>query len=155
MSSNEDNNSTGTQPKCDDDDQQQQQQQHEQQTLQQQRQLLGLKPPKDVVVKKIGYYDIEQTIGKGMFAIVKLATHRVTKSKVAIKIVDKSNLNAENLNKIFREIRIMKKLVHPYIVRLYQVMETDRMLYLGMSNIRSLPKLTVHYGPEEKKAQKK
>ena len=89
-----------------------------------------MKPPKDVVVGKIGYYDIERTIGKGMFAIVKLATHTVTKSKVAIKIVDKTQLNAENLDKIFREIRIMKRLVHPYIVRLYQVMETDKMLYM-------------------------
>ena len=38
---------------------------------------------------RIGYYDIEKTIGEGNFAKVKLATHALTNAKVAIKIVDK------------------------------------------------------------------
>lgn len=32
---------------------------------------------------RIGFYDIEKTIGKGNFAVVKLAQHRITKSKVS------------------------------------------------------------------------
>ena len=31
---------------------------------------------------KVGFYDIEETIGKGNFAVVKLARHRITKSRV-------------------------------------------------------------------------
>jgi hypothetical protein len=31
---------------------------------------------------QVGYYQIERTIGKGNFAVVKLATHVVTKTKV-------------------------------------------------------------------------
>ena len=50
--------------------------------------------------------------------------------QVAIKIIDKTQLTEDNLTKIFREIRIMKLLRHPHIIRLYQVMETERMLYL-------------------------
>ncbi|KAK7499798.1 hypothetical protein BaRGS_00008889, partial [Batillaria attramentaria] len=79
---------------------------------------------------RVGYYEMECTIGKGNFAVVKLATHIVTKTKVAIKIIDKTQLTEDNLKKIFREIQIMKLLRHPHIIRLYQVMETDRMLYL-------------------------
>lgn len=41
--------------------------------------------------------------------------------QVAIKIIDKTQLNEDNLKKIFREIQIMSKLNHPHIVRLYQV----------------------------------
>ena len=41
--------------------------------------------------------------------------------QVAIKIIDKSQLDVDNLKKIFREIQIMKLLCHPHIVRLYQV----------------------------------
>uniref|UniRef100_A0A8C7SGY8 non-specific serine/threonine protein kinase n=1 Tax=Oncorhynchus mykiss TaxID=8022 RepID=A0A8C7SGY8_ONCMY len=78
----------------------------------------------------MGYYEIERTIGKGNFAVVKLATHIITKAKVAIKIVDKTQLDDENLKKIFREVQIMKMLRHPHIIRLYQVMETERMIYL-------------------------
>jgi len=35
---------------------------------------------------QIGYYQIERTIGKGNFAVVKLATHIVTKTKVTIRL---------------------------------------------------------------------
>ncbi|XP_069959168.1 serine/threonine-protein kinase SIK3 homolog isoform X2 [Cherax quadricarinatus] len=79
---------------------------------------------------RVGYYEFEKTIGKGNFAVVKLATHKVTQSKVAIKIIDKTKIDADNLRKILREIEILKKLRHPYIIRLYQVMETERMIYL-------------------------
>ncbi|XP_045929240.1 serine/threonine-protein kinase SIK3 homolog isoform X3 [Micropterus dolomieu] len=79
---------------------------------------------------RVGHYEIERTIGKGNFAVVKLATHIITKAKVAIKIVDKTQLDDENLKKIFREVQIMKLLKHPHIIRLYQVMETERMIYL-------------------------
>ncbi|XP_046382501.1 serine/threonine-protein kinase SIK3 homolog isoform X2 [Ischnura elegans] len=81
-------------------------------------------------LKRVGYYEFEGTIGKGNFAVVKLATHIVTKTKVAVKIIDKTKLDEENLKKIFREIQIMKKLRHPHIIRLYQVMETEKMIYL-------------------------
>uniref|UniRef100_A0A8C8FLM0 non-specific serine/threonine protein kinase n=1 Tax=Oncorhynchus tshawytscha TaxID=74940 RepID=A0A8C8FLM0_ONCTS len=79
---------------------------------------------------RVGYYEIERTIGKGNFAVVKLATHIITKAKVAIKIVDKTQLDDENLKKIFREVQIMKMLRHPHIIRLYQVMENEKMIYL-------------------------
>ncbi|XP_076366939.1 serine/threonine-protein kinase SIK3-like isoform X1 [Tachypleus tridentatus] len=79
---------------------------------------------------RVGFYELEKTIGKGNFAVVKLATHIITKTKVAIKIIDKTHLDEENLKKIFREIQIMKLLNHPHIVQLYQVMETEKMLYL-------------------------
>ncbi|XP_041030478.1 serine/threonine-protein kinase SIK2a isoform X1 [Carcharodon carcharias] len=79
---------------------------------------------------RVGFYDIERTLGKGNFAVVKLARHRITKTEVAIKIIDKSQLDAVNLEKIYREVQIMKLLDHPHIIKLYQVMETKNMLYL-------------------------
>ncbi|XP_055477729.1 serine/threonine-protein kinase SIK2 isoform X5 [Psammomys obesus] len=79
---------------------------------------------------RVGFYDIEGTLGKGNFAVVKLGRHRITKTEVAIKIIDKSQLDAVNLEKIYREVQIMKMLDHPHIIKLYQVMETKSMLYL-------------------------
>lgn len=49
---------------------------------------------------------------------------------MAIKIIDKTALDEENLTKIFRETAIMKKLRHPHITRLYQLMETNQTIYL-------------------------
>lgn len=37
--------------------------------------------PVDKLVR-VGYYELEKTIGKGNFAVVKLASNLVTKSKV-------------------------------------------------------------------------
>lgn len=81
------------------------------------KELLKLKEP-----MRVGFYDIERTIGKGNFAVVKLARHRITKNEVAIKIIDKSQLDHTNLQKVYREVEIMKKLKHPHIIKLYQVM---------------------------------
>lgn len=40
---------------------------------------------------------------------------------MAIKIIDKTRLNPSNLEKIYREVQIMKLLNHPHIIKLYQV----------------------------------
>jgi hypothetical protein len=32
---------------------------------------------------RVGFYEIERTIGRGNFAVVKLARHRITKSEVS------------------------------------------------------------------------
>uniref|UniRef100_A0A8C7X3I1 non-specific serine/threonine protein kinase n=1 Tax=Oryzias sinensis TaxID=183150 RepID=A0A8C7X3I1_9TELE len=107
---------------------------------------------------RVGYYEIERTIGKGNFAVVKLATHIITKAKVAIKIVDKTQLDDENLKKIFREVQIMKMLKHPHIIRLYQVMETERMIYLVTefaSGGEIFDHLVAHGRMAEKDARKK
>ncbi|NXF96716.1 SIK2 kinase, partial [Eubucco bourcierii] len=50
--------------------------------------------------------------------------------QVAIKIIDKTRLDPSNLEKIYREVQIMKLLNHPHIIKLYQVMETKDMLYI-------------------------
>uniref|UniRef100_A0A8C6Y0D8 non-specific serine/threonine protein kinase n=1 Tax=Naja naja TaxID=35670 RepID=A0A8C6Y0D8_NAJNA len=88
-------------------------------------------PPRGASVPvRVGFYEIEGTLGKGNFAVVKLGRHRITRSEVAIKIIDKSQLDSVNLEKIYREVQIMKMLDHPHIIKLYQVMETKSMLYL-------------------------
>uniref|UniRef100_A0A8C5BFP8 non-specific serine/threonine protein kinase n=1 Tax=Gadus morhua TaxID=8049 RepID=A0A8C5BFP8_GADMO len=77
---------------------------------------------------------------------------------VAIKIVDKTQLDDENLKKIFREVQIMKMLRHPHIIRLYQVMETERMIYLVTeyaSGGEIFDHLVAHGRMAEKDARKK
>ncbi|KAJ3075093.1 Map microtubule affinity-regulating kinase [Rhizoclosmatium hyalinum] len=80
----------------------------------------------------IGYYDLEKAVGEGNFAKVKLATHCLTGEKVAVKIIDKEKLDSATAKKLFREVRIMKMLNHPHIVRLYEVIDTPNELYLIM-----------------------
>lgn len=42
---------------------------------------------------RVGYYELEKTIGKGNFAVVKLATHVVTRTKVSFCVFIKASLN--------------------------------------------------------------
>ena len=79
---------------------------------------------------RVGLYELDNVLGKGNFAIVRLGVHKLTKTKVAVKIVDKADLDADNLKKISREIEIMRKLSHRHIIQLYQVMETESMIYI-------------------------
>lgn len=52
----------------------------------------------------IGKYRLLKTIGKGNFAKVKLAKHMPTGKEVAIKIIDKTQLNSGSLQKLYREV---------------------------------------------------
>ncbi|KAF1745380.1 hypothetical protein MXB_4344, partial [Myxobolus squamalis] len=52
--------------------------------------------------------------------------------EVAIKIVEKAKLNQAGLIKLLREVRILKQLDHPNIVKLLEVIETENTLYLIM-----------------------
>ena len=45
--------------------------------------------------------------------------------QVAIKIIDKTQLDEANLKKVFREVEILKMLDHPNIIKLYQVSHRD------------------------------
>ncbi|KAG5283206.1 hypothetical protein AALO_G00039550 [Alosa alosa] len=107
---------------------------------------------------QVGFYEIIRTLGKGNFAVVKLARHKVTKTQVAIKIIDKTRLNSSNLEKIYREVQIMKLLNHPHIIKLYQVMETKDMLYIVTEyakNGEMFDYLTTNGRMSEEEARKK
>lgn len=56
--------------------------------------------------EQIGKYRLLKTIGKGNFAKVKLAKHVPTGKEVAIKIIDKTQLNPTSLQKLFREVSL-------------------------------------------------
>ncbi|MEQ2174545.1 MAP/microtubule affinity-regulating kinase 3 [Goodea atripinnis] len=106
----------------------------------------------------VGNYRLLKTIGKGNFAKVKLARHVPTGREVAIKIIDKTQLNPTSLQKLLREVRIMKILNHPNIVKLFEVIETEKTLYLVMeyaSGGEVFDYLVAHGRMKEKEARAK
>ncbi|XP_027032547.1 serine/threonine-protein kinase MARK2 isoform X14 [Tachysurus fulvidraco] len=106
----------------------------------------------------VGKYRLLKTIGKGNFAKVKLARHVLTGKEVAVKIIDKTQLNSSSLQKLFREVRIMKLLNHPNIVKLFEVIETEKTLYLVMeyaSGGEVFDYLVAHGRMKEKEARAK
>ena len=72
--------------------------------------------------KKIGYYLLGKTIGEGTFGKVKLATHTLTGEKVAIKILVKEKIiDVADVQRVSRQIHILKLIRHPSIIQLYEV----------------------------------
>lgn len=59
-----------------------------------------------------------------------LAEHVLSKQRVAVKIIDKSKLQPDELEHLHHEVRLMKLIRHPHIIRLYQVQNTNNKLYL-------------------------
>ncbi|CAD7087920.1 unnamed protein product [Hermetia illucens] len=73
---------------------------------------------------------VEETLGSGHFAVVKLARHVFTGEKVAVKVIDKTKLDEVSRAHLFQEVRCMKLVQHPNVVRLYEVIDTQTKLYL-------------------------
>ena len=82
----------------------------------------------------IGDYLLNEEIGSGGFAKVVQAIHIPTGEKVAVKIMDKAQIFSEplNLNRIQREIAILKIVRHNNIIKLYELMETPDKIYIVM-----------------------
>jgi SNF related kinase len=55
--------------------------------------------------KIAGLYDLEETLGSGHFAVVKLARHVFTGEKVAVKVIDKTKLDEVSRAHLFQEVR--------------------------------------------------
>ncbi|CAI5756869.1 unnamed protein product [Candida verbasci] len=108
--------------------------------------------------QKIGPWKLGKTLGRGATGRVLLATHQTTGQKAAVKVVSKADLQEEGNNEnnpeglpygIEREIIIMKLLNHPNVLRLYDVWETTKALYLVLEYVEGgeLFDLLVERGP--------
>jgi len=69
-------------------------------------------------------------LGEGSYGSVCRATHKATKAVRAIKTIPKAKLR--NLDRVKREIAIMKMMDHPGIIKLYETFEDGRNIYLCM-----------------------
>ena len=79
---------------------------------------------------RIGPYKVGRTLGVGSTGRVKLGTHVRTGEKVAIKILPRTKGSPTDQRKLEREITIMKLIRHPNVLRLHDVYETEKELFL-------------------------
>ena len=84
---------------------------------------------------QVGQYLVGKTIGQGTFGKVKLGVHVGTGEKVAIKILEKKKIvEVADVERVSREILILKRVgaVHDNVIRLYEVIDTPKAIYLIM-----------------------
>ena len=88
--------------------------------------------------KAVGYsnlsdiYEIKEVLGKGKFGLVRLGIHKENKRKVAIKIINKKLVSSFDLEQVKTEIEILKIAQHPNIIRLYEIFDNEKYIYIIM-----------------------
>ncbi len=81
--------------------------------------------------RTIGHYEvgkeksvtiIGKSLGQGTFGKVRMGIHQLTHEKVAIKILEKDKIQDQSdVERVTREIHILKIVRHPNVVQLYEV----------------------------------
>ncbi|KAG7972470.1 hypothetical protein I3843_07G185500 [Carya illinoinensis] len=106
----------------------------------------------------IGKYKLGRTIGEGTFAKVKLAVDSTNGQYVAAKIIDKKMVTESDLKcQVQREIRTMKLLHHPNVVRIHEVLGTKTKICIVMEYVpggQLTDKLSYAKKLEEREARK-
>ena len=81
-------------------------------------------------------YKFSRLLGEGAYAVVRLAYKRNEGKSYAAKIYDKSKLVDEHRrNSVCREVMLMQKLNHEYIVHFVEAFETDEHVYVIMEHV--------------------
>jgi serine/threonine protein kinase len=89
------------------------------------------------MTEKIGPFILGETLGEGSTGKVKAAVHKDTGEKVAIKIINKAILtdNIKLKKKIEREIDVMKLMKHKHVIKLYDVLQSKKYLFLIIEHV--------------------
>jgi len=94
---------------------------------------MGIRHSSPVYRESIGsVYTFKEMLGQGTFTEVKRATHIVKGDDYAIKVIEKSNPNADELATLHEEISLMKKISHSHIVKIKDIYETSTNLHVVM-----------------------
>ena len=80
----------------------------------------------------LDYYELKEELGKGKFGLVRVAVHKKTGKRVAIKVMKKSMMNPQDQELVKQEIEIMKISQHPNLIRLLDVFENLEYIYIVM-----------------------
>ncbi|KAJ1445434.1 kinase-like domain-containing protein [Pelagophyceae sp. CCMP2097] len=85
--------------------------------------------------RTVGHYVLGRALGEGSFGKVRLGTHVLTGERVAVKVLEKTRLvEAADVQRVAREIKILKRNRHENIVQLFEVLDTPSALYLIMEH---------------------
>ncbi|XP_010274456.1 PREDICTED: CBL-interacting serine/threonine-protein kinase 12-like [Nelumbo nucifera] len=85
----------------------------------------------------LGRYEVGKLLGHGTFAKVYHARNVKTGESVAIKVLDKEKiLKGGLIAHIKREISILRRVRHPNIVQLFEVMATKAKIYFVMEYVK-------------------
>ena len=94
---------------------------------------------KNIRKDKLSKYEIGNQLGKGAYATVKLVTNKITQEKYAMKVYEREKLNSNSKKScVYKEIQILKKLKHKNIVKLIEVISTEKQILIVQELIEGI-----------------
>jgi mitogen-activated protein kinase 1/3 len=98
-------------------------------------------------------YECSKLLGSGSYGSVAMAIHKPTKTKVAIKRMEGVFEDETDCKRILREIKLLRKMDHPFVVKLFDIIEpkdyeTFDALYIVLeyaeSDLKKVVKSAIH-----------
>lgn len=98
-------------------------------------------------------YECQKLLGTGSYGSVAMAIHKPTKTKVAIKRMEGVFEDETDCKRILREIKLLRKMDHPFVVKLFDIiepkdMETFDSVYIVLeyaeSDLKKVVKSAIH-----------
>eukprot|EP01135_Chromosphaera_perkinsii_P010330 Nk52_evm2s2118 gene=Nk52_evmTU2s2118 len=106
----------------------------------------------------LGKYYLGRTLGEGTYGKVKLGSHVLTGEQVAVKVIERSSIKTpKHMTRLNREIKALKMLDHPNIIKLYDVFDYETKIILVMeyaSGGELFDYIVAHKQVKEKEARK-
>lgn len=81
------------------------------------------------------FYDVKGLLGKGSFAEVRAAVHKIANKTVAVKILKKLTMTDKQIENARYEIETLKLCQHPNIMRLYEIFENADHIFLVLEHL--------------------
>lgn len=98
-------------------------------------------------------YECQKLLGTGSYGSVAMAIHKPTKTKVAIKRMEGVFEDETDCKRILREIKLLRKMDHPFVVKLFDIIEPSDLdtfdaLYIVLeyaeSDLKKVVKSAIH-----------
>lgn len=94
--------------------------------------------PSNAGAPAVSHYAVGRTIGEGTFGKVVKGIHKLTGLPVAIKILEKERIvDLADVERVKREIHILTRVRHPNVIRLFEVIDSPRHIFLIMEHCSS------------------
>lgn len=100
-------------------------------------------------IAELGQYQVTKKLGEGGMGAVYLATHRMMRREVAVKLIT-GKADPESLARFEREVQLCSTLTHPNTIQIFDYGRTDEgVFYYAMELLRGidLEDVVGHYGP--------
>lgn len=76
------------------------------------------------------FYDIKEKIAEGQYGEIRKGYHKISKEKVAIKVMKKAKATSDQIQAQRNECEILKMCQHPNVIRMIDLFENEKSIFI-------------------------